>query len=44
MIDVSQPTIQRLFYEKIKEKSMRRVDTFDFQFSDDWLVSDEYLG
>lgn len=43
MTDVSQATIQKLFYEKIREMSMSRVDTFDYQFSD-WLVSDDCLG
>ena len=45
MIDVSQPTIQQIFYDRIKQLSMQsRERTFDFQYSDDWLVSDDCLN
>ncbi len=45
MIDVSHATIQEIFYRKIKEMTAQsRENTFDIQFSDDWLVSDDCLG
>lgn len=45
MIDVTHATIQQIFYKKIKDMTMQsRENTFDFQFSDDWLVSDDCIG
>jgi len=45
MIDVSHATIQDIFYRKIKEMTMQsRENTFDIQFSDDWLTPDECLN
>lgn len=40
MIDTSVETIKGLFFEQVRDltaKTNKRVDTFDFQFSDRWL-------
>jgi hypothetical protein len=45
MIDVSHATIQDIFYRKIKEMTIQsRENTFDIQFSDEFLISDDCLG
>lgn len=38
MLDLSQKTIEKLFYEKMKQKTLGSVEqSFDYQFSDDWM-------
>ena len=45
MIDMSHEKIEQLFYEKIRRATMQSFEqTFDFQFSDDWFISDDCLG
>ena len=38
MIDVTHATIEQIFYQKIRQKTMESMEkSFDFQFSDAWL-------
>ena len=36
--DTTHKTIKGLFYKQVRDLTLRKTDTFDFQFSDRWLV------
>jgi hypothetical protein len=37
MVDLSNDTIQQLFYKQIKNLTQRTTDSFEIQFSDRWI-------
>lgn len=37
MVDLSQKTIQQLFYDQVKKVTMRSIDPFEMQCSEWWM-------
>lgn len=37
MMDLTNKTIEKIFYEKMRQKTMQSMEqSFDYQFSDEW--------
>lgn len=37
MVDLRKKTIQDLFYRQFKNLTLSKIQSFDLQFSDDWI-------
>jgi len=37
MVDLSKENIQDLFYKQVRDLTLSRMESFDLQFSGDWV-------